>query len=145
MPPLKHYQLVVLSSDSELSEPGGGFAGADLSPFKPLTLRQKEPPTPNQSSQRSFQSPVPASASKKAISSKGSESCSHEDIPLDHHIGEADDEAEDGPTRRDTEKTSRTVRRLFPTSHQSSARRSTVESRPKGRFWLDTVESRCYF
>ena len=67
-----------------------------------------------------------------------------EDLSLGHTYGEADDEDEGEPISKEPADAPEKPCPLSPGSRGwLQQRRSSVERRPRGRFWLDAVESEC--
>ena len=67
-----------------------------------------------------------------------------QDIPMDHNAGEADDEGEDEdiPASRGEVDAPRNIKHQSAIANYFQPRPSGVENLPKGRFWLDTVQSK---
>ncbi|KAI9793644.1 MAG: hypothetical protein M1816_007539 [Peltula sp. TS41687] len=140
MAPQKHYQLMVISSDSDASDYGENFIGNDLSPSKILPLRQKGALSRNRNLETTAQTPVNGDLIKMDISVDHGDLDVSNDIPMDHNAGEADDEDEDLPLSRKTVDASKSTPRQTGIASYFQQRPGGVENRPKGRFWLDTVQ-----
>lgn len=146
MPSRKPYQLVVLSSDSDAEDFRDDFAGQTLSPSKTLPLRQRDANKRKRGFHSASRKLVNGNRPQEGVSFDDAGNHGDQDIPMDHNAGEADDEDEDVPVSKIAVEGPKTLSVQSGIANFFQPRPVGTENRPKGRFWLDTVQSKwpCY-